>query len=766
MQGNQLGTKPVIRFGAFEADLHTQELRKHGIPLRLRGQSFQVLQMLLERGGDLVTREELRAALWPSDTFGDFDHGLHAAVSRLREVLGDSAESPHIIETLPRRGYRFIATVKENQAPQDSDKAQSPAEVVDNGSVPPMRIRPPAWRYAITSVAAVLLLGSAFFLIYGKMHSVATPRQRALTRITFDQGLQFGATWSPDGRFVAYSSDRGGKFDIWIQQVSGGDPVQITKGPGHNWQPEWSPDGKYIAYRSEDGDGGLFVIPALGGMGLARKIVSGGFFPRWSPDSSQILFRSTAASGENQFYVATLDGSAPREVLTRFSNRPLAARSAAWHPDGQRISIWAGSSEPLPTFWTVPVAGGEGVRSEIDPQILKQLGGVSATPEDGTGGDIKFSWMPSGRAIIFERTFRGVRNLWKLSIDPKTLKAYAIERLTIGSGLDTELALSADGRKIAFTMESDRIRAWVFPFDGTRGRITGAGQAVTSQGIEAWQPNLSRDGKKLAFMVLRAGKWELWEKSLADGKESPIEADDFNYIRSFPQWSPEGMRLAYVREQLGKPGSQLFVWSTETRAEVPLAPLNYNMEMLVNDWSPDGKQLLVAQETSDHLSQISTVSTIPLANSQPVPRRIAAQDNHYLWQPRFSPDARWVVFISQSIRLPHTESAIYVTSANGGPWIRVTDGKFWSDKPRWAPDGKTLYFLSREGGFYDVWGIRFDSVEGKVVGPRFRLTTFDSPSLMVPNDIGPVELSLNQNKLVLNLSEVSGSIWVLSDVDE
>jgi TolB-like protein len=112
MPGNQLRAKTVIRFGSFEADLHTQELRKRGILLRLPGQSFQVLQMLLERGGGLVTREELRAARWPSDTFVDFDHGLHAAVSRLREVLGDSAESPNLVETLPRRGYRFIGKLK------------------------------------------------------------------------------------------------------------------------------------------------------------------------------------------------------------------------------------------------------------------------------------------------------------------------------------------------------------------------------------------------------------------------------------------------------------------------------------------------------------------------------------------------------------------------------------------------------------------------------------------------------------------------------
>ena len=317
MSENSQVVSAVIRFGPFDADLHTQELRKHGVRLRLPRQSFQILKMLLERPGSLITREELRQALWPSDTFVDFDHSLNAAVNRLREVLGDSADEPRLVETLPRRGYRFIGEIALPTAAPERPGATQVSTFPGTSDVLPSadtRIRRSALRYSIMSFAVALLAGAALFLIYGKLHRVAPQKQRALTRVTFDKGLQFGATWSPDGRFVAYSSDRAGKFDIWVQQVSGGDPVQITKGPGHNWQPEWSPDGKYIAYRSEDGDGGLFVIPALGGMGLARKIVSSGFYPRWSPDSTQILFQSTADTGENQFYVASLDGSQPREI--------------------------------------------------------------------------------------------------------------------------------------------------------------------------------------------------------------------------------------------------------------------------------------------------------------------------------------------------------------------------------------------------------------------------------------------------------------------
>src|SRR5271156_4827211 len=101
-----------LRFGVFEVDLRAGELHKHGLRVRLQEQPLQVLTMLLEHPGEVVTREELQKKLWPADTFVDFDHGLNKAISKIREALGDSAESPRFIETVARRGYRFLADVK------------------------------------------------------------------------------------------------------------------------------------------------------------------------------------------------------------------------------------------------------------------------------------------------------------------------------------------------------------------------------------------------------------------------------------------------------------------------------------------------------------------------------------------------------------------------------------------------------------------------------------------------------------------------------
>ena len=135
----------VVRFGVFELDLSAGELRKNGVKLRLQGQPFQVLTLLLERSGEVVTREELQQELWPSDTFVDFDHSLNTAINKVREALGDSASSPRYVETLARRGYRFIAPVQrepENAAAAPTADTVPALVAAGPSSVPPARTPP------------------------------------------------------------------------------------------------------------------------------------------------------------------------------------------------------------------------------------------------------------------------------------------------------------------------------------------------------------------------------------------------------------------------------------------------------------------------------------------------------------------------------------------------------------------------------------------------------------------------------------------------
>jgi DNA-binding winged helix-turn-helix (wHTH) protein/tetratricopeptide (TPR) repeat protein len=144
---------PVLRFGAFQLDVRTGELRKNGSTINLPEQPFQVLKTLLERPGELVTREELRHRLWSAGTFVDFEHGLNAAVRRLRDALGDSADTPRFIETLPRRGYRFIAPVI--QPPATAEAPSHPEEKTIIDAVPTLAVTP-VWPRARARVLAVV----------------------------------------------------------------------------------------------------------------------------------------------------------------------------------------------------------------------------------------------------------------------------------------------------------------------------------------------------------------------------------------------------------------------------------------------------------------------------------------------------------------------------------------------------------------------------------------------------------------------------------
>ena len=180
----------VVRFGTFEVDLEGGELRKGGLKLKFSGQPFQVLAILLEQPGAIVTREQLQKRLWP-DTFVDVDHNLNSAINRIREALGDSPESPRFVETLPRRGYRFIA-------PVESRLVAGPIKEINIETGFKRSRRSRLFRLLVLVGVIAIAAGAAFMYKRFKISSSSLPH--ALTRLTFDDGLNIGVTWSPDSR--------------------------------------------------------------------------------------------------------------------------------------------------------------------------------------------------------------------------------------------------------------------------------------------------------------------------------------------------------------------------------------------------------------------------------------------------------------------------------------------------------------------------------------------------------------------------------------
>jgi len=593
------------------------------------------------------------------------------------------------------------------------------------------------------------------------------PANRTLNRLTFDAGLQSEPTWSPDGRFIAYSSDRGGNSDIWVRQVGGGNPVQITNSPAHDWQPDWSPDGDNIVFRSERDGGGLFVVPVLGGH--ERKIASFGFRPRWSPDGSKILFQSSSFRFVTEIpkvYLATLDGSEPREALAGFLAEftgEFGEFCVAWGPDSQRVSIWGLHRRMGRSFWTSSISGGSRIRSEVAPSVDQQIKDTSVTLNS-------FVWANTGRALYFEGTSGGVRNLWRVVVEPQTLRWVAgPERLTVGPGADAGSVLSADGKKLAFTTQTEVTRAWSLPFNALTGQTTGTGQALTPAGVILTTFDLSVDGDKLAYVTNRAGKHEVWKKTLADGQETLLRSADGFFI-SAHRWSPDGTRIAYRRSHPPDYKAQreyVVAVLSSTGGDEQLLTAPITSSEIPSGWSADGQWLLVSSTRYTrglNLNQICRMPVTAAPHAETGMHVIASHPEYNLWQAQYSPNGRWIVF--NAIKTSESGiSTIYTVPASGGEWARITEGKYWDDKPRWAPDGRKLYFLSSRGGFLNVWGVRFDPLSGKAEGEPFRITDFQSPSQMVSPVIANSDIDVSAHRLLLTILEVSGSIWVLENVD-
>ena len=447
-------------------DLASEELRKNGLKIKLSGQPFQILAMLLERPGQVVTREELQKNLWPDGTFVDFDHSLNTAVNKIREALGDSAENPRFVETLARRGYRLIASVEVTGSSELPAKVPPEATEPSSGEVDAGLFRhsgagavsaphSPAKRRSVGFPAliagGVLLLAAAGVVFWWFWHRVSQSPLK-LTRLTFDSGLTTDAVISPDGKLVAYASDRSGEgnLDIWVRQIAGGEPIRRTQDSADDHQPDFSPDGSQIVFRSAREGGGIYLIPTLAGQ--ERPVAPLGRNPRFSPRGDLIAYwtghiqsrplgaQASSATG-GLFVVPSTDGP-PRKVQTGFS----AAGSPIWSPDGNYLLFYGHPAElyPLSTvtsdWWVVSKDGGAPIKTgAFDVLGKQQIERIFPAPVP-----LPNQWVDN--RIFFSAQLGDSVNLWHVSITPRTwLVTGPAQQLTSGSALEIRHSLARDG---------------------------------------------------------------------------------------------------------------------------------------------------------------------------------------------------------------------------------------------------------------------------------------------------------------------------------
>jgi eukaryotic-like serine/threonine-protein kinase len=730
-------TMRVARFGVFELDLRAGELRKNGLKIKLQGQPFQILAMLLEHPGEIVTRQELQQKLWSNDTFVDFDNSLNKAINKIREALGDTADNPRFVETLARRGYRFIVPVDGSLTTMEALKA--PVTVHRS---------PRRWLLAMTIGAGVALVITSVGVTWWLTRSSVPARGPILTRLTSDIGLATDPALSPDGKLLAYASDRSGEghLDIWVKQVAGGEPLRLTRHEADDSQPTFSPDGSQVAFRSEREGGGIYIISSLGGDG--RLIANQGFNPRFSPDGNWILY----GTGNDKIYVVPSSGGVPRQLVPDFPT----ALSPAWAADGKHV-LFSGTREKvlldgpnlvdLADWWVAPLDGGAVIKTGVF-KAFKRVGlsphGSLAGVWSSRGDQVVFA--AKGDQVIFTAWLGDSRNVWQIPISTKTWRVTGDpQKLTFGTGLERHPSVSTDGR-LAFSSVTSNFDIWSLPFDANHGKVSGRMQRITDNAAAEYAFDLSGDGRKLLFLSNRSGNWDLWLKDLESVKERPITATPSN--EQWPKMTADGSKVSYeAREENDKAVIYVLPFSggiPEKVCENCAGP---------HQWSPDGKTFLY-RIPPDRKAGIGLFNLKTGKKTE-----LLKHPNNSLEDVQYSPDNCWIAFVAME---GAAGGRLFVVRFQGeeelkeSEWIALTDGTTINDRPRWSPDGNLLYFVSYRDGFTCFWAQRLEPATKHPVGSAFPVYHFHRAQFPLTG----MEFSVARDKIVFTLRELTGNIWM------
>jgi Tol biopolymer transport system component/DNA-binding winged helix-turn-helix (wHTH) protein len=724
-------------------DATAGQLLRSGTRIRLSGQPFQILLILLAHPGDVVTSGQLRDQIWQEGTFVDFEHGLHAAVNKLRRGLGDSAENPRYIETVPGRGYRFIGAL-ERPVSLPGPSADEP------GIGREQPTRGIGFRWWISIAAACLAVS---FALGWRFHNIpATPSRWNLARLTSDAGLSGSPALSPDGKLVAYSSDRrlDGAEDLYIQQVAGGQPIRLTSDGAGNTTPDFSPDGSRIVFRSNRNGGGIYQIPAFGGE--ARLLAPDGLNPRFSPDGSQVAYWIGAENvsgmvpGSGTVWVVPAAGGKPRRVGPNFS----AARNPIWSPDGTKLlfvgytSAKAGESSGF-DWWLISPNGGEAVKTGASDVLLPaglQTRSIAVAFTQVSLG--RPGCWSAANTVVLNAVTGDTQNLWEIDISPRTGKAKGpLRKLTTGTGSDVDPSCASAGA-LAFTSAETKRDVWLLPFELDLGRPRGALERITQGPAFREHASLSNDGRAVAFASDQSGRLNIWTRDLATGKESIVAGSSF--LQRYPVISASGDRVAFSAYEKDK--RVIYVSSPGGTPEKLCEGC-----LRATDWSRDEKTLLVFGGAPYQ------IDVLDIASHRQVP--LLKHHDYNLLYGRFSPDDRWVSFTA---RTQPNRARIVIAPVDGpkpipeSSWITIAkEGEGAEDWAGWSPDGKTLYFTSGTDGHTCLWGQRIDATAHQPVGGAFAVQHLHG------------RLSYQQGgwsaaggRIAMVLREDTGNIWMMS----
>jgi Tol biopolymer transport system component/DNA-binding winged helix-turn-helix (wHTH) protein len=572
-----------FRFGSFVLDPGSGELRRNGTKLKLQEQPFQVLLKLLEKPGNLVTREELQSALWSADTFVDFDTGLNSAIKRLREALGDSADVPRFIETVPRRGYRFIAPIN-GKLPQTAAGGEQSASAIS-----PARIS--------VAVLALLLAAGLGALVVWLRSPLPPPQITGSTQLTWD-GLAKD-NLRTDGKSLFFGERRGGQYSAFQIPLGGGAPKILDSSSPGFLPGDISRDGSQLLFvphkmsptrataRVMDlASASVRDIPGIIGSGSAA----------WAPGNNVVF-----AQGADLF-IAGQDGSGRRKLLTA----PGVISSVGVSPDGRRIRMSViDELKFVGAIWEAR-ADGSGFH--------ELLPGWHAIPQECCG-----TWTADGRYYVFQSYQRGSSKIWILPDTQTSLrKTSPVPVLLTTDPMNFHSpAPSRDGKKL-FVM-AEQPRAELVRYDSNSGQFLPFLSGISAGDVEASPDTHS-------FLFVRYPDQTLW-RSREDGSEPVLLTSPLLRV-ALPHWSPQGDRIAFSAQRQGQPWNIFLIPASGGAAEQITFGTVADLDPA---WSPDGKTLAFGQ---DHAS----IQLLNLENHTAT--KLPGSDG--LCCPRWSPDGRYL----------------------------------------------------------------------------------------------------------------------------
>jgi Tol biopolymer transport system component/DNA-binding winged helix-turn-helix (wHTH) protein len=479
----------TIRFGIFEANFRSGELRRNGIRVRLQDQPFQILNLLLEKPGEVVTREELQSRLWSADTFVDFDHSLNTAIKRLRDALGDSAENPRFVETLARRGYRFIAPVHNGDAVVSLPRIAAPAAANFK--------HPLLW----SVVAAVFVVGALAGWFLGARASSRSVPHFTETRVTANPAELpiWNAALSRDGNYVAYTDANG----LFLRVLDTGEtrPIAIPGGI-HYRAIGWFPDGTHIlasAHDPQTSKPGLWSISVLGGE--PRKVIDDANTGSLSPDGQQLAF-VRGDEGQQSIWLTRINGSDQR-VLTK--DPILEIGGITWSPDARFLAFVRAKARAGHYSWDLAL-----VTFELETSSFND---VLSDPTLGFG----VTWCTQDR-LQFARADlppgQNDTNLWELPLNAHTaLPTGPPIRLTSGPDRRFLTSASRDGNKILFGRGGNDPDVYLADIEGKAGHLVNY-RRLTLDDRKDMPYGWTADSRSVIFISNRDGAFHIFRQDI------------------------------------------------------------------------------------------------------------------------------------------------------------------------------------------------------------------------------------------------------------